>query len=604
MAQKQYFEFIPALGRKTNVAQNDPSLFRMFGESILASHDVGGVNFDIQRLQHACSKALGDALWSSSVVSTSTTETQGLFELYDSSANRNKIIMNNGKFFVYDTNKDPGQKQPLYISYDAGGGTGLDSAVVPDPAAGDLIQYSTATGVVARFEDYGGDWGTDTAGTGNIWLSESTGSWHDNQALDLVNGTTTYTGALTLDGTTTSPSFSTSATDHTCAIRVGDYVVFTDRGSSIPYKWKHGDTYITPLDVKGGDGSSGYKFRYLASFARRVIGAYCSNDSAPEISYRWSTDWPATAISNLYFPSTYQNFVDTDDPIVGIHNIGVDQCYIYSTRSVSELGIYRDYDATQKIRSYIALPGVGAINHQSIVNVWNYHIFPNEFYGMMKLDCAKRAEPISQDIDSDFQDVKWDKMKDYCVGRFIPYLNCAVWTMPMVSNDTPNRLLFYHTETQQWFWEDKVFYFLDQWYDSDEWKLMLSGTDGHVYSYGGYATTNSAQPANLDGYRIEPIMDFGNPWIPKRVTEVGFEVITGGDYTIDLSWRGGDSVKEVMAASWTSVGTLNINSPSEPFISFDQNHKLHQMKWGTNGDSEDFQVNKVRVGYYMQPRTR
>jgi len=593
MPTKKYFDFVPALGRKTDVPQNDPTLFKTF-EGIRASHDVGGINFDLSRTKHCCSKALGDTVWSNTT-SVETGAVQGMFELYDSSANRNKMIMKNGVLQVYDGSKDPGAKVPFILSFDSGGGViGTTTDTIPVPARGDTISEAgtgDASGVVARYEAYGAPWDSNGTGTGNIWLSESTGTWTDNS--DLAIGTNT--SVCTLDGTADSPDFSTTITNHTSMVRAGDYVVFSDRGTNIPYKWKHGDDYLTPLDVSGGDGTSAYKGRYLANFSRRIILAYCENDSSPELSIRWTSAWPGTSILNCNMSDDDQLYLNSDDPITGIKNLGIDRCYIYSERSISNFVYYPDYESP--FRSYVVVPDIGGINNESIVNLWNYHIFLNEYYGFMRFDCSKRPVPVGEDIEADFQNVKWDKVRDHAVGRFIPSIRCAVWTLPMAGSNTPNRLVFYHEPTGQWFWEDKIYYFLSQWYDSDQWKLMLGGTSQHIYEYSG----TSDAVGNLDGYRIEPIMDFGNPFIKKRVKEVWFEVIAGGDYSIDLSWRGGDTVKEVTAASWSSVGNVNINSPQKPVIDIDQTHRLHQMKWGTNLDAEDYQVNKITIGYYDNP---
>ena len=40
------FKILPILGLKTNVPQNDPSLFQFLSDGVAATHDVGGVNVD------------------------------------------------------------------------------------------------------------------------------------------------------------------------------------------------------------------------------------------------------------------------------------------------------------------------------------------------------------------------------------------------------------------------------------------------------------------------------------------------------------------------------------------------------------------------------
>jgi len=72
-----------------------------------------------------------------------------------------------------------------------------------------------------------------------------------------------------------------------------------------------------------------------------------------------------------------------------------------------------------------------------------------------------------------------------------------------------------------------------------------------------------------------------------------FELDGVGNFSIDVSHRSGNTVGEVEDASWASIGSISCNSPSEPKISVDKNARLHQIKWGTNTDSEQFKVSKI-----------
>ena len=96
--------------------------------------------------------------------------------------------------------------------------------------------------------------------------------------------------------------------------------------------------------------------------------------------------------------------------------------------------------------------------------------------------------------------------------------------------------------------------------------------------------------ADLEGYREEPIMAFGNPLVYKRLTEIWFGIIEGGDYSIYVYWRGGSTVKEVLAASWISEGYLSLNSPSRAVLILANapSALYHQIKWGTDKNSEKF----------------
>ena len=99
----------------------------------------------------------------------------------------------------------------------------------------------------------------------------------------------------------------------------------------------------------------------------------------------------------------------------------------------------------------------------------------------------------------------------------------------------------------------------------------------------------------LDGYRIEPIMSFGDLLEYKTLQEIWFSVVDGGDYSLDVYWRGGDTVKELLGESWTSVGSLSLNNPSLPYIVLSKSARLHQIKWGTNANSEKFSISGIKL---------
>ena len=103
----EYLEFriIPILGRKTDVPQDDFSLFQHINENTVLTHDVGGVNFDITRKKNACYKSEGYVKWSNSATSQAT-KCLGLYELVSGST-RDHIFIDNGKFYYLDSSLDP-----------------------------------------------------------------------------------------------------------------------------------------------------------------------------------------------------------------------------------------------------------------------------------------------------------------------------------------------------------------------------------------------------------------------------------------------------------------------------------------------------------------
>jgi len=523
MANLQEFRIIPILGRKSNVAQGDPTLFKGISENVALTHDVGGINFDLDRKTNTCSKANGYIVWSATATAQAT-KCLGLFELYDGT-NRNHCFFDNGKFYVYDSSPSPVDK--------------------------------TAAGIT-----------------------------HATNNLDLYS-----------------------------IIRVGSHIVFADRAETTPYVWKHGDSAATKLITAGTE----FKFRYLVYFMNRIVGLY-SDQTNGDIDIRWSAVLP-TPGTTCEFAATNQVYVPNDDPITGAWTMGRDKCFIYSDSSIHQLVYYPDY--TLPFRAYTVVPKQGAVNHHSIVNLGHTHYFFNKNYGFCGYDGGKTITPISDDIETDIQGIN-SAYYNLIVGTFVPLTRNIVWTVPTGGLATPNRLMFYNIDTKQWRFEDKSMRFVDNWqsYDSYTWndfiaelggtgakwvtgtntwayytsetqRLVYGNTDGKLYYHSSEALAGSA----LDGYRIEPIMDFGDRNRMDFLQEIWFDLAETGAFNIDLYYRGGKTVGEVEAATWSSATTLSHSSPATPVIRLGENNKLHQIKWGTDAASEKFAVSGITFRY-------
>jgi hypothetical protein len=533
MPDHAIFEILPILGRKIDVPADDISLFVPAGDSIM-THDVGGVNFDIGRKRGTCTKSKGSEQWSNTATAQAT-KTLGLFELYDGT-NRDHLIWDNGKFYLYDSARDPGDK--------------------------------TAAGVTHA---------------------------------------TTYPYSI---------------------IKVGDYVVWADRETGdVPYKWKNADAAATTLVPAASPGDD-YKFRCLANFQRRVIGAY-SNQSNGNIDLRWSTAWPTTAITSLNFPAANQLYIPNDDNVAGLKTLGRDRCFVYCENSIIQLVYYPDY--TLPFKMFVVVPSHGTVNQQSIVTVMGTHYFFCPDYGFCTYQGGREIVPISDDIEDDVQSINSD-FYNLMTGTFVPLTREIVWNVPMNWSTTPTHLLFYNVITGQWRIEDKSVRYVDSWrmYDAYTWnnlvtdvtaaqgsatwndviawkgagvtwadltnmsqRLVYSNTDGQLYYHSG----DDIDGGNLDANRIEPIIDFGDKYRIDLLQEIWMDFDRVGSFSVDLYHRSGDTIGEVLAQDWTSLGSISCNSPSEPKLSVDKNARLHQIKWGTDLKNERFQVSRIRFHY-------
>lgn len=523
------FTIIPILGSKNSVLPNDISLFRRVVDNTYLTHDTAGINVDYTRKRNACSKALGYNQWSNTAT-VQATKCMGIFELKVAD-DKDTIYFDNGKVYVYDNSFDPQEKTD-----------------------------SGATLFLRDDEDF-------------------------------------YT-----------------------IIKVGKYMVFTDNGGHTPYKWKHGDSALTKLIQSGTE----YRFKFIESFQRRVIGAYCIEDTdAPDISIRWSSDWPTTAITSMNYPSGNQLYIPNDDTIVGIRRMGRDRCYVYSESSIHSIDYQPNYSVPFTLRNVV--DGQGAVNNASIINLGDRHFLYNENYGFCEFrggsEFPFRGRPISYDIEGDLKDVDPD-YANLIVGDYVPFNREVVWTVPLNNASAQTHLLFYNIDTGGWrkqdiaarvvtsrkaydryTWED----FADEleganpkwsqlesdevWtdYNSESLRLSFGNTDGHLY----YLSGETISGDNIDGYRIEPVLDFGDPYRVDILEEIWFSIGNTGAYSIDVYHRGGNTVGELIGSSWVKVGDVTCDSPKDPVVRVGNTNRLHQIKWGTDNNDEYFEVNGI-----------
>jgi len=421
-----------------------------------------------------------------------------------------------------------------------------------------------------------------------------------------------------------STAFATDDVDLYSIIQIGSYAVFTDRGEHTPYKWKNGDANLSKLCASGTE----YKYRYHLSFQRRVIGLYTTETNG-DIIVRWSTDWPTTAITSLNFPATNQLYIPNDDSLVGGATMGYNKCYLYCEGSIQELVYFPSY--TTPFKLYTVVPQQGSVNHHNVVNLGDRHLLFNRNYGFCEYRGGTQfpygGRPISDNIEADINTINSDYY-NLIVGAFVPLTREAVWTVPIGGGSIFNQLWFYNIDTGQWRFEDKTMRYVDNWrmytgftwndlvtelggadavwtdagtqtwayYTSMRDRLAYANTDGHLY----YHTAEALAGSNLDSYRIEPILDFGDGKVKKLLKEIWFDLGLSGDYSIDVSHRGGDTVGEVLAASWASLPSLSHSSPDRPVIHTNNSARYHQIKFGTDLKDEKYEVSKIIFKYDLQ----
>jgi len=396
-------------------------------------------------------------------------------------------------------------------------------------------------------------------------------------------------------------------------ITFGGYFIFADRGEHTPYKWKHGDTYLTKLILAGTE----YKFRYLMHLGNRIIGAYSDQDNG-DLEIRYTDILPAwatltfAAASQLYKP-------EGDHSITGLGKIGHNTGFVFSDEDISRLDYYSAakpvYKAVRMFENW------GSVNHQAIVSDGVALYSFDKSRGFFRFDGGE-PQVISDDIEEIIASIG-TSYYNLIFGKYIPHSDEMCWTIPANGSATPNKFLFLNRKTKGWRVEDKVARCLDVWqtfsdetwtelavlaggvwpgedgwtkYTTESRLLVMGNTDGHLYMRSSEADVAT----DIDGYRIEPIIPFPDPKQFKRILEIWIDCTHRVDADLDFYWRGGNTVSEVKNAKWNSIGLINMNAPTEPVLYPDLYARLHQFKWGTDKKDEPFSIDAIRFGYYMQ----
>jgi len=565
------FKLLPLLGLKTDVPADSPILLRPLSEDSAISYDTGGVNVSYRREPGSCSKSYGYSAWSNSAIG-SATGCQGMFEL-EYASYRDNIFWDHGLVYSYDATPDPVQITAAALNYD--GQTG-------EFAVGLTLTGGTSgtTATIARVVDSGT--------TGTLMLQTISGSgFQDNEAI-----TDSGTGAAVANGTVSNVVFSTAPGDLMSMIKHTSYVIWADRHYSEPYKWRHTDQRMTPLITL--KGATIYKFDYLVEWQRRIIGAYTT---VSDIEIRYTDALPT--LTALEFPTANQLYKPTTDKITGISKMGTNALYLYGEYSISKV----EYTGNATLPFYITsmIDDQGCASHHSIINVFGTNYFFNRDYGFVNYPGGTSLVPsdcISRDIDDLIQGIDPTYYK-YIVGKHLPLQKELAWLVPLAGASSPSHILYYNLDDSTWRYENYAATFIDAWTraSTEYRKPVFGAADGHTYQITGDTLPSTA---NLDGYRVEPILDFGFPYNQKIVRELWFEIVSGGNYSLDVYYRAGDTTKEVLAASWTSVGSLSLNSPAEPKLNCDILGRKIQIKWGTNVDSEYFSVNGIHFVYDIE----
>jgi len=503
-----------------------------------ATHCVEGRNINFSRRRNTTAKSLGKYEWSNSAIGTPTA-CQGVYEQYDGT-NRVIWIAYDGNVYRYDANRDPNE--------------------VADAGA---------------------------------------------------------------------TAFASGVNDFYSFITYGSYMVFSDWGEHTPYCSDYNDANLAKLVTSGTE----YKARYLESFQRRIIGAFVTSGitSFGNISIIWTDANPVPGTSCTFGsgdPPSNHLYLPVDDPIRGIKRMGRNQCFVYGSNSINRLDYYIDYTNPFGFTTVVENQGFEA--HHSIVDVGGVHYGYNRNYGFCRYDGSNvfpsGGYPISYPIENVVSSIR-DSGVPYIYGTLHKYRNEICWTVPIDGATAPNAMLFYNYLEDKWrrvdfecrclsgavlksnlawsglaalgysTWEDFGSLRWADLYDETQ-DLIFSGTDGKLYYHG----TEGDDGSDFDGYRVEPILDFGKPNDRSLLLEIWFNIVQTGNYNLYVHHRSGDTIGECLDSGWTALDEVSCNSPANAVTRTNKNARYHQIKWGTDAANEVFIINKIEFKYVSQGR--
>ncbi|NIT59331.1 MAG: hypothetical protein GWN00_24845 [Aliifodinibius sp.] len=315
--------------------------------------------------------------------------------------------------------------------------------------------------------------------------------------------------------------------------------------------------------------------------------------------------------------------------------MGANAAYLYGEESICRIDYYPG--ATIPFGITQTLAGHGAVNHHCVVNDGQANYFFDKNYGFIRYKGEyeiKKESIISRDIQPLIETMS-SNYHDRIVGTVLPYTHEVCWAVPLNSSTTNNYLLFYNTRTQQWRIQSFAARYIDSWTpfssytwtnldtDYSTWTAAAAaiGTWGVVTrplpylvmsgnAFKGTIYTNSGEKDylgyNLDSYRNEPVLDFGEPDKQKRVIELWFDSLetSGSIPSLNLAWRTGDTLNELLNTQWEVLthyqNGINLDN-SEAVHYMDKTGRFHQLKWyATLENYSPYSINEIRIRYQVQ----
>ena len=239
--------------------------------------------------------------------------------------------------------------------------------------------------------------------------------------------------------------------------------------------------------------------------------------------------------------------------------------------------------------------------------------------------------PISIDIENWVRDIR-STAATRIIGASDSSKNKIVWSVPADGSETPNALFIYDYLENKWTRRDIVLNYITTLVNATDvtwtklttelgyttWEslgnvpwsslvnesLTVSGINsaGHLYTL----TSESDDDEDFDGYRIEPALAFAGPHTHSVLLEIWFSLVSHGNYSIYVKYRGADTEAELRQTNWTTLDEVSCDNPVNPVCRLDnltaKSSRLHQIKWGTDAKDEKFVVSQIEFRYVPESR--
>jgi hypothetical protein len=379
----------------------------------------------------------------------------------------------------------------------------------------------------------------------------------------------------------------------------------------------------TPFCITPGDGvavslDTTYYINFAVYFENRLFIANLDfSNGNGRFDIRYSNLNPtlpyysASIDSTLSIPASNQLFYPDKEEITGIQKLNENRLIVYSKESISEIKYIANYASPFSIRKI--LTGYGSLCNNCIATVSGLHFFYDRNNGFCSFDGAN-IFPISNSIQDTVDSIVPVPLPAFLGGSFgeqfhmpvchIPNTDEIAWSVSF--NGTANTAILYYNYIKNNWRKDTIparCIYPGYTYTLGTRKRMYVVNDTDI-KYNYYSTSNNG--AIYAAYRVEPILNFGGEnrtlineiWVRPAITTVGEE--------IDIWYRGGQTVREVTAASWTAYDTIRTDTaPSVPArtpLGLNTNNRYHQIKWGSDSTGALFSIEKIEFKYVMQGR--